>query len=643
MRWRRDVPAVTVVALALLARANAQRAQSEAEGARADAERARADAEAGRAEAERARSEAEVRRAEALRERDEAVERSNAQRERYAEEATRERQLRAKLERARLAEREWSRELRRQIARLHSDTGPLGRSDDLGELVLEVSMRLAEAPKGLLLWRAGRDGDGGLDLACHNGFDHDPAGSAATREFAERVLERDEMVREDDSRELRREARTEADEEIDSLLAIPVFAQDDFTGVVVLANRDGGFEELDEDVLLALGDHAGAVLENGRLQGEMRHSYLSTVAMLAEAIEVKDPSVRVHSEEVARYVGAVADRLSLAPQRREELVVASLLHDIGKIGISERILLKPGRLTDEERKAVETHPRIGYRLVEQLPLLEPIAPAVLHHHERWDGNGYPEGLRGEAIPLEARVICVADCFSAMTSERPYGEPKTVPEALAELERCAGSQFDPHVADLFAAEVRRNPPALSSANGLPLALADPHVREQRQAGEPLVGYGSTAATDGLTLLHGHRHLHETADVAAARASHGGGPLAVVVVELGDLSELNASAGFAAGDGALRLAAQAVQRAATRMGGTAGRLSGRRLAVVVPEADAAAGDALARDIESDLEGQVAGIRAAAAGWIEGESGSAVIARARAALALDASGGAPVAHRA
>ena len=157
------------------------------------------------------------------------------------------------------------------------------------------------------------------------------------------MLDHDENVREDDSSTLREEGRTAADEEIRNLLAIPIFIQDDFHGVVVCANRDGGFEELDDDVLLALGDHAGAVLENGRLHGELRSSYMSTVRMLSEAIEAKDPSLRLHSDEVAGYVLQWPPGSSIDSRRREELVIASLLHDVGKIGISERILLKPGR------------------------------------------------------------------------------------------------------------------------------------------------------------------------------------------------------------------------------------------------------------------------------------------------------------
>jgi HD-GYP domain-containing protein (c-di-GMP phosphodiesterase class II) len=136
---------------------------------------------------------------------------------------------------------------------------------------------------------------------------------------------------------------------------------------------------------------------------------------LANAIEVKDSFLRGHSEEVAHYVAAVAERLDLPPKRREELIFGSLLHDIGKIGISERILLKPTELAPEEFEVVKLHPRIGYKLVQQVPALHSIAPAILYHHERFDGGGYPSGLRGEDIPLEARIICVADSFSAMIS------------------------------------------------------------------------------------------------------------------------------------------------------------------------------------------------------------------------------------
>ncbi len=544
-----------------------------------------------------------------------------------------ERGMRAGLQRARNAEREWTRELRGQVMQLHREQGALGHTGDLREMVLRVTLKLVEAEKGLLLSREDRDGDGALDLVCHLGFDGDPGKSAVAQEFAGRVLNHEDTVREDDSSSLRAEKRTEADEEIHNLLAIPIFIQDDFSGVVVCANRDGGFEELDDEVLLALGDHAGAVLENGRLHGELRSSYMSTVRMLSEAIEVKDPSVRLHSDEVANYVAAVANKLEIDPRRREELVIASLLHDVGKIGISERILLKPGALTPEERSTIELHPRIGFRLVEQVPALDSIAPAVLHHHERFDGDGYPSGLAGEQIPLEARVICVADSFSAMTSDRPYRAALALEEACAELERCAGTQFDPQVVRLFVEAVRVCPPARDREQpyGLAAVLDDPEIQARREDGEPVLGFGPVGLTDNLTFLYSHRYMHDAVRSYAERSAVQGRPFSVVLMELTGLPEVNASDGYAAGDAVIRDAARAVQRAASRSGGVACRHSGRRLALLTPDGDAASAEALAREIGQDLGEGGPRVNTGVAAWEPGDNGEQVMARARLALAV------------
>ena len=181
---------------------------------------------------------------------------------------------------------------------------------------------------------------------------------------------------------------------------------------------------------------------------EARASLLAAVRTFAAAIDIKDRGLRSHSDEVSRYVAAVAGRLGIEARRREELVFASLLHDVGKIGISVRILRKPGPLTPEERATIEQHPGLGARLVSHVPELAEIAPAVLHHHERWDGDGYPARLRGREIPLEARLIGVADAFAAMLADRPYRKARSLDEACSELERCAGTQFDPTVVPLF---------------------------------------------------------------------------------------------------------------------------------------------------------------------------------------------------
>jgi diguanylate cyclase (GGDEF)-like protein len=555
---------------------------------------------------------------------------AHAERERADDRLKAEQRARQAVDRARRIEAEWAKELRSQVLRLHHEHGTLSDPHDVQSLVLQTALSLLQADKGMLLTR---DEQGSrLRIARHRGFDHDPEESALARSFAERVIKHDETVRENDESKIDAASRTPADDEIENLVGIPIYLRDEFGGAVVCANRDGGFEEYDDDVLLALGDHAGSVLENARLRNELRSAYLATVQMLGDAIAAKDPFLGGHSREVSGYVGAVAERLGVDPKRREELVFGSLLHDIGKIGISERILLKPARLTPEERAIIELHPRIGYRLVSKIPALEPIAAGVLHHHERFDGGGYPARLSGEQIPIEARIICVADSFSAMTQDRPYQSRMSLEDACAELERCAGTQFDPEVVRAFVEEVRKGPAEWEDGAGGDLgeALGDPELTLHRGEGEPLLGSGTMAIIDNLTLLYSHRYLHEAASAEAERAKIQSRPFAVVLVGLDGLHALNDQDGHAAGDAAIQACARAVQRAASRCAGTACRYSGDRLALLIPGADLMSGERCASDLMADWPSLLTA-RTAVAEWSDGESGSDVIGRARAQLAI------------
>ena len=540
-----------------------------------------------------------------------------------------ERERRVGIETARAAERQWNRQLRAEVAKAHAERGVLGHVRDIRELVLRVAVELTESEKGLLLSRSDRDADGLLDLVVSEGFQHDPRDSAVAQRFGEEVLERDRIVREDDRARLDAEKRTPADEEIRNLVAIPIFIQDQFSGVVVCANHPDGFASTSEDVLLALGDHAGAVLDNSRLRGELRDAYLATVRLLAEAIDAKDPGLRGHSAAVSEYVTAVADRLGVEPRGREELVFGSLLHDVGKLGISERILLKPGALTPEERSVIQLHPRIGYHLLRQVPALEAIAPAVLHHHERFDGDGYPGGLRGEQIPLEARVVSVVDAFTAMTEQRPYREPVSTGDACQELERCAGSQFDPEVVRLFVEEVRRRPPEEVAGPRPERAELDPELEVRRESGEPRFGMRSFGVTDSLTLLYSHRYVHEAARSEAQRAQLQQRPFSVALAELTDLEEINRRDGYGAGDEAIQRAAQAAHEVAGRFEATACRYSGRRLGILAPGAEDAQREALVAELRTALSDGTA-VAVGGATWRPDDTADAVIARARAALA-------------
>ena len=191
--------------------------------------------------------------------------------------------------------------------------------------------------------------------------------------------------------------------------------------------------------------------------GPDRAARFRAAASLARAVDARDVYTGSHSQRVAELAARTARRLGLPDEEVELTRLAASLHDLGKLAIPEEILRKPGPLTEPERMVLERHPQIGFRMLESLGV-DPVADWVLYHHERWDGSGYPDGLPGEQIPLGARIIFVADAYDAMTSERVYRRRVAAEQAIAELQRCAGSQFDPEIVDAFAAEVAEEAPA-----------------------------------------------------------------------------------------------------------------------------------------------------------------------------------------
>jgi diguanylate cyclase (GGDEF)-like protein/putative nucleotidyltransferase with HDIG domain len=186
--------------------------------------------------------------------------------------------------------------------------------------------------------------------------------------------------------------------------------------------------------------------------GPDRAARFRAAGSLARAVDARDVYTGSHSQRVAELAARTARRLGLPEEEVELTRLAASLHDLGKLAIPEEILRKPGPLTEPERMVLERHPQIGFRMLESLGV-DPVADWVLHHHERWDGSGYPDGLPGDSIPLGARIIFVADAYDAMTSERVYRRRVTPEQAIAELRRCAGSQFDPEIVDALAEELR----------------------------------------------------------------------------------------------------------------------------------------------------------------------------------------------
>jgi len=190
-----------------------------------------------------------------------------------------------------------------------------------------------------------------------------------------------------------------------------------------------------------------------KLYIDMRKIYIDTVKSLSQAVEAKDPYTNGHSMRVGRYSCKLAERLGLSEKRIENLRIAAELHDIGKIGIEEGILNKPGRLTEVEYDRIKQHPEIGVRIIKDISFLKDASKIILNHHERYDGTGYPEGRKNGDIMLESQILSLADVFDALTSERPYRSAMTVGEALQIIEDGKGSQFDCRLADAFIKMVR----------------------------------------------------------------------------------------------------------------------------------------------------------------------------------------------
>jgi putative nucleotidyltransferase with HDIG domain len=238
-----------------------------------------------------------------------------------------------------------------------------------------------------------------------------------------------------------------------SELAVPIRVAGEVWGVLNLEDRRTHAFGPD-DLIFAdmLAGHIGAALDRSRLFNELEQTFTTTLAMLSDALERKDAYTAAHADEVADLSVAVGRRLGLDEAELRTLNYGGLLHDIGKIGIPSEIILKPAKLNPEEFAEIKQHTIIGADMLSRIAFFELVVPVVRSAHERWDGGGYPDGLAGAQIPLGARIIGCCDAYNAMITERPYSPAMPVADAVAELRRCSGTQFDPVVVDALLAEL-----------------------------------------------------------------------------------------------------------------------------------------------------------------------------------------------
>ncbi|MBI5417702.1 GAF domain-containing protein [Candidatus Poribacteria bacterium] len=235
-----------------------------------------------------------------------------------------------------------------------------------------------------------------------------------------------------------------------SLISVPLKVKDRAIGVLNINHKKTkeSFNKADLDLLLTIINQASIAIENANLYEKLQQSYFETVLALTMAVEAKDSWTRGHSDRVIKYALDIGKSMGLSERQLEKIRYAGALHDIGKIGISELIINKERYLTKEEYAIIQKHPVIGASIIEPIEFLHPIQPIIRHHHEHFDGNGYPDGLAGDNILYEARILAVADAYDAMTSDRPYRQALSVTDALFELKKHAGTQFDPKIVGIF---------------------------------------------------------------------------------------------------------------------------------------------------------------------------------------------------
>jgi len=238
-------------------------------------------------------------------------------------------------------------------------------------------------------------------------------------------------------------------------VCLPLRARDRVVGVLYLSRSGGGraYESRSLKGLSILANSAARAIENAQLYNNLHMDYLNVIRALANAVEAKDPYTRGHSDRVVRYTQTIGSVFKLPVSDMEKLEVASILHDIGKIGISDQILLKPGKLTDDEYCLMKQHPIIGDRILQPIDSLKEVRTWVYQHHERHDGLGYPEGIQGNQVEFQAKILIVAEVFDALATERAYKKAWPIPTVISFLNDNAGSHFDPEVIKVFTEILR----------------------------------------------------------------------------------------------------------------------------------------------------------------------------------------------
>jgi putative nucleotidyltransferase with HDIG domain len=340
-----------------------------------------------------------------------------------------------------------------KLVSLHEVTKILASTHEISDLnhkVLDYTVKIAKAGGGALMLFDESE-KLGIVVASTEPFGRELFETGIFPEASQWVVENGEpLVIETTARHALAEKFPPLPSAVQSYIAFPLKTPQKTIGVLNLirVKDSAAFSHVDLEIINVLASQASISIDNVRLYHNIRDNYLKTIRAFALAVEAKDRYTHGHSENVMKYTVVLAKQLGLSDAEIENVKYAGLLHDIGKIGISEFILNKPSRLTPYEFDEIRKHPEVGAKIIADVPFLRPLVPFVLHHHEYFDGNGYPDGIGGEEIPFGARILSVADVFEAMTSNRPYRKALSPELAVQTLIAGKGKQFDPHMVDAF---------------------------------------------------------------------------------------------------------------------------------------------------------------------------------------------------
>ena len=341
-----------------------------------------------------------------------------------------------------------------ELATLYEMSRALGATLDMDELlgsVLDSALRIFDLDLGYVALRDKETG--ALNILAVRGDLGNAAPDAVRSSMSEWVVREDRPL-------IFNPDPTSTGGQIDTVtgaraaLCVPLVSSEGTIGSITVGSDDMEYRFNSDDVRLlsTIANHVTIAIGNIELFTSLQEAYLATVRSLAAAVDAKDTYTRGHSDRVAGYATLISERMGVSFEQRVALEMAAYLHDIGKIGVSEQILLKPGALTDDEMAQMRHHPLIGANILKPVAFPWAITPVVRHHHEHFDGTGYPAGLRGDEIPLLARILTAADSYEAMTADRPYRKGLSANDALEELRRCSGTQFDPRIVDTLVAIV-----------------------------------------------------------------------------------------------------------------------------------------------------------------------------------------------